>query len=139
MEFQLDGYCGLYCGACPMLLATKAGTAEHPCCGCKTDRNPEWCAECGLKACARRKGVEYCSACAEFPCADLEAFKTSAEYPYHSEVYDYLKVIAAEGKPAWLEKMKVRWSCPSCGREAGWWDLACGTCGAELNGYPKPG
>jgi hypothetical protein len=139
MDFQPDGYCGLYCGACPKFLASKAGTEPNPCHGCKSDTVSGWCLTCNLKACARSKGLEYCSACAEYPCADLEAFKTSADYPYHSEVYEYMKIIAAEGNPAWLEKMKARWSCPSCGREAGWWDLACKTCGTKLNGYPEPG
>lgn len=25
MDFILHGYCGMYCGACPILLVTKAG------------------------------------------------------------------------------------------------------------------
>ncbi len=137
-EFILDGYCGLYCGACPALLETKAGAAQTACRGCRSDQNPEWCRTCGLKACARGKNVEFCFACPEYPCADLEEFKTSAEYPYHSEVYGYMETIREEGKPAWLKNMKARWSCPACGREASWWDTACPDCGAKLNGYEKP-
>ena len=137
-EYALDGYCGLYCGACPMLLGTKAGTEQNACRGCKSDQNPEWCLNCGLKACAREKGLEFCYACADYPCEKLEGFKTSAEYPYHREVYDYMKIIEKEGKAVWLEKMKVRWSCPTCKAEASWWDPACKKCGAGLNGYPKP-
>jgi hypothetical protein len=138
MEFSPDGYCGLYCGACPMLLETKAGSGKQPCRGCKSDQNPEWCLNCGLKACARGKGLDFCNACADYPCKDLEEFKTSAEYPYHREVYDYMKIIETEGKAAWLEKMKVRWSCPECKQEASWWDLSCTQCGAKLDGYQKP-
>jgi hypothetical protein len=138
MDYSLDGYCGLYCGACPNLLGTKAGTVPNACCGCKTDRTAEWCSTCRIKECARGKGLEFCDACAEYPCKDLEEFKTSAAYPYHQEVYGYMKIIREKGKAAWLETMKVRWSCPGCRREASWWDRTCKSCGAELNGYPKP-
>ncbi len=139
MDYSLEGYCGLYCGACPMLLETRAGTGKTACHGCKTDQNPEWCMKCGLKACARGKGLDFCSGCADYPCKDLEGFKTSAEYPYHREVYEYMKIIREQGKSAWLEKMKSRWSCPACGQPSSWWDTTCKKCGAELNGYEKPG
>jgi hypothetical protein len=138
MNFQLDGYCGLYCGACPKFIGSREGTEENPCCGCKSDRISGWCLTCNLKACAREKGLEFCYQCADYPCENLEGFKTSAEYPYHCEVYEYMKSIETEGKAAWLEKMKIRWSCPACGKEASWWDLTCTQCGATLNGYPKP-
>jgi predicted RNA-binding Zn-ribbon protein involved in translation (DUF1610 family) len=138
MEFLLDGYCGLYCGACPILLATRNRTGEQACHGCKTDRNPEWCATCELKACARKRGVEFCYLCAEYPCGKLERFTNSAEYPYHSEVYDYMKTIQTEGAAAWLEHMKTRWSCPACGKDASWWDQTCTQCGERLKGYSKP-
>jgi hypothetical protein len=137
-EYSLDGYCGLYCGACPMFLETKAGSDQNRCQGCKSGIGSGWCLTCNLKACARGKGLEFCYACADYPCENLEAFETSADYPYHREVYDYMKTIEKEGKAAWLEKMRVRWSCPACGKEASWWDLSCGNCGAELHGYTKP-
>jgi hypothetical protein len=138
MEFRLDGYCGLYCGACPNLLETKAGTAQIACLGCKTDQSPEWCRSCALKACARRRGLEFCSACPDYPCRELEEFAGSAEYPYHREIHEYMKIIDQAGQAAWLQKMKARWSCPACGREASWWNTACKNCGAALGGYSKP-
>lgn len=138
MEYALDGYCGLYCGACPNLLGTRSGTETNACFGCRTETTPEWCRSCGLKRCAREKGLAFCYQCAQYPCAELEAFKTSIEYPYHREVYGYMEVIRDEGKDAWLEKMKARWSCPACRREASWWELSCRDCGTALDGYAKP-
>jgi hypothetical protein len=138
MDYSLDGYCGLYCGACPKFLESKTGTEPNPCRGCKSGTISGWCLTCNLKACARGKGLDFCYACADYPCKDLEGFKTSAEYQYHQEVYDYMKIIREEGKSAWLEKMKSRWSCPACGREASWWDTSCKKCGTGLNGYIKP-
>lgn len=138
MEYGLDGYCGLYCGSCPHLLNAKAGIASNACFGCKSGQAAEWCRTCALKKCARDKGVAFCYECLEYPCPDLEGFKASAEYPYHREIYDYMDIIRNEGKDVWLEKMKVRWSCPGCGREASWWDMSCRRCGTALDGYVKP-
>ena len=139
MEYQLDGYCGLYCGACPVLLASQAGTGEVTCQGCKSDQiKAGWCSVCTLKACAREKGLDFCYQCEQYPCEDLEAFKTDLNYPYHQEIYAYMEVIAQEGKAAWLEQIKTRWTCPQCGQKASWWDLACKNCGQALNGYQNP-
>ncbi|MBN1440007.1 MAG: DUF3795 domain-containing protein [Anaerolineales bacterium] len=138
MDYSLDGYCGLYCGACPIFLETKAGTAKEACRGCKSGLNAEWCRVCNLKACARSKGVEFCSACEEYPCEKLKGFADMEEYPYHREIFEYMKTIDREGKAAWLEGMKARWSCPECGQEASWWDTACTRCGTALRGYSKP-
>lgn len=141
--FVSDGYCGLYCGACPVFLATKSGEAEKTgtdkCMGCKSETvSAGWCRECSLKKCARKKGFDFCYECADYPCQDLEGFKNAPEWPYHTEVYDYMGIIKKEGKEGWLKKMSVRWSCPSCGKEASWWDLECLYCGTKLNGYKKP-
>ena len=139
MKYVLDGYCGLYCGACPNLLGAKAGAEQDTCFGCKSPAvSSGWCAICDLKACARAKGWDFCYQCADYPCPKLEAFKNSQEYPYHQEVYDYMAVIAQEGVESWLEKMKIRWACPECQQEASWWDLTCQHCGQKLNGYKKP-
>ncbi len=139
MEYHLDGYCGLYCGACPVLLASKAGTGEVTCMGCKSDQiKAGWCSTCTLKACAQEKGLDFCYQCDQYPCEDLDAFKNDPTYPYHQEVYGYMEVIAQVGKTAWLEQVKTRWSCPECGQEATWWDLACENCGQTLNGYQNP-
>jgi hypothetical protein len=142
-QFEPDGYCGLYCGACPKYLETKEGAApatsdQSVCFGCKTDVNPKWCLECKIKACAREKNVSFCHECSDYPCSDLEAFKNDSRYPYHQEVTDYMTAIAAEGKEAWLERMKTRWCCPSCKRESSWWDLSCKGCGAGVKGYERP-
>jgi hypothetical protein len=139
MRFILDGYCGSYCGACPDLLATRAGTAENRCGGCKSDVvHPGWCSICHLKSCAREKKIDWCYQCEEYPCKKITAFFEDPEYPYHREAADYQQMIKTQGKAIWLEKMKKRWSCGKCGTAAAWWDLTCEECGEPFNGYPKP-
>ncbi len=141
--FVPDGYCGLYCGSCPSYLATMEGKAVElgldECQGCKSKvLAPSWCAACTLKACAREKGVDFCNACVDYPCQELEDFAKAKDWPYHTEIYDNMTMIAQRGKEAWLGAMRERWSCSSCGKESTWWDLACTDCGNPLHGYERP-
>ena len=56
-EIDKLAYCGLYCGACPLYLATRAGTldslvshgmgAEHlRCLGCRSEKVSVYCLNC---------------------------------------------------------------------------------------------
>lgn len=138
-SFIEDAYCGLYCKACPVYQATERGESEILCKGCKSDTvTGEWCKTCNLKKCAREKGLEFCYLCHEYPCEDLENFKNDPQYPYHSEVYDYMATIKQEGKEAWLKEMEKRWSCPSCSTRFDWWTQKCTKCGEKTNGYAQP-
>lgn len=58
------GYCGIDCTVCPSF---KDGSCE----GCKTKVHIETC-DCPILACAKEKGMEYCSECEEFPCEKNE-------------------------------------------------------------------
>jgi hypothetical protein len=150
MEYRYDAYCGLYCGSCTAFLATKNNTTKKLaqewqmdendviCYGCKSQKVAKYCLTCPLKTCAKNKSIEFCNECAQFPCQNLENFKNSDNYPYHSEVYDYLNIIKNDGVESWLEQMKIRWSCQVCGREHDWFTLVCPECGQELNAYKKP-
>lgn len=140
-EFVPDGFCGLYCGSCPQFLAAKSGTlpaGQIECHGCRSGQTAEWCSECGIKNCARNKGIEFCLQCDEYPCGRMKEFASDSDYPYHGEVYSYLDTIKRRGKDAWVAEMKKRWSCATCGREASWWGLSCEECGSALSGYKKP-
>jgi hypothetical protein len=49
------GVCGIYCEKCPKFL-------KGQCSGC--GENPV----CKMPGCAKKKGVEFCFECPEFPC-----------------------------------------------------------------------
>jgi hypothetical protein len=137
MDFILDGYCGLYCGACPAMLGTKAGTETNPCHGCKSEQlSGRQCATCGIKACARRKGYEFCYECADLGlCEQMQKFMADKRWPYHQGVLKNLKMIQCEGVEKWLKIQDERWRCGHCGVSHSWWDKTCPQCGRAVANY----
>ncbi len=143
MDFQREGYCGLYCGACPVMLATQkrdaAQNAQQPpeavCFGCKSDNVAPWCAECALKRSARAKGFESCIECAEIPCAPLTTFVEDPQWPYHLAVPKNWALLRQLGRNDWLRNQETRWRCPACGTSFAWRDEVCPSCGKSVSNY----
>lgn len=143
MEFKYDTYCGLYCGACEVLVATKNGDVEKAakawnmkpeelrCHGCKTGTISSFCSTCDIKKCAEDKRVDFCFQCDEYLCARLVEFKND-KYPHHSVILKNLDFIRGKGINKWLEEQEARWSCPNCGAKFSWYDQVCKKCGEKL-------
>ncbi|NLI98041.1 DUF3795 domain-containing protein [bacterium] len=146
MEFRYDSFCGLNCGACPVLGANERGDEEwikkaadeEPCTvndlrchGCKTDVTAMFCTDCGMRLCARGKGLEFCSECGDFPCQTIANFRND-EAPHHSAIFKNLRTILDKGVKGWLAEEETRWSCPECGTRFYWYSGKCSHCGAEL-------
>ncbi|MBN1425559.1 DUF3795 domain-containing protein [Candidatus Fermentibacteria bacterium] len=138
-----DAYCGLYCGACEVMAANRRGTVadvarewgrseeELRCDGCKTDVLAVYCRDCTFRACAREKGVEFCSECGDYPCKALLAFRDD-KAPHHSIVVHNLERIAVIGGRAWCEEQRARWSCPACVEPFSWYAEKCPSCGGPV-------
>lgn len=136
MELKLDGYCGLYCGACPVMLGTKAGTEANACHGCKSEKPAGFCAECGIKACARGRGYEFCHECGELQtCERIRQFMADEKWPYHQGVMKNLEIISRDGVERWLAEQERRWRCAECGAAHSWWDETCRECGQAVSSY----
>ncbi len=147
MEFVRNGYCGLYCGACGLLLATEKGELESmaqsmqmsvediTCYGCKSERVAVFCRTCKLRSCNQEKQFEFCHQCAQLPCQDLLGFINDERYPYHLGVLKNLEAIRTQGLAAWLEAQDSRWRCPSCGEKFAWRDEVCRKCGQPVSDY----
>jgi len=146
-NFNYGAYCGLYCGACAILVANERGEVEKlleqeepgyivddlTCRGCRTDVLARWCADCEMRLCARRRGVAFCSHCDDYPCEHNKAFQAD-KHAHHSVVLKNLAAIAERGGEAWLAAQAERWKCPSCGARFTWYEKKCDGCGAELYG-----
>ena len=70
MEFKYDAYCGLYCGACGVLIANERDKLEQlakawkvepeklECHGCKSETSSSFCVSCNIRSCAESKDKE---------------------------------------------------------------------------------
>ncbi|MCK4594803.1 DUF3795 domain-containing protein [bacterium] len=76
------GYCGLDCDTCPALIATRkdfkaTDPGTIPCGGCYAAPSDVFrcCFEdCGIRICARERGVPTCAECPEYVCSKLDEF-----------------------------------------------------------------
>lgn len=139
MDQSLLGYCGLYCGGCPMYQATVAGTPKKDekgddlvCKGCDSGRTTPWCTDCQIKACNKRKGIRYCLECADNPCEILTYFMNDPQYPYHLEVQDNMKSLKELGFERWASTSAQKYRCGSCRSQVNWFEASCSKCGVSL-------
>lgn len=138
MDYVLDGYCGMYCGACPVMLATKAGKLEEEkgCYGCKSEKPTEFCETCAIKACAESNGFEFCIQCNQWMACDrMLKFRSDTQYPYGQCVLKNMELIEVIGLPAWLEMQSKRWRCEKCGEPHSWYQETCSRCGQAVKDY----
>jgi hypothetical protein len=144
---RYDTYCGIYCGACEIMLAqgtprarTVARTFRVPpglvaCDGCKTEKPFSNCARCQIRSCARDKGVEFCCDCGDYPCQrhrDLTA--SSASRPHLKTCTASLQQIRDRGVSDWMERQAKTWQCPGCAAAFSWYMTDCPRCGKDLSG-----
>jgi hypothetical protein len=151
MEARVDltklAYCGLYCGACPLYLATEEGTPldgrQHRgispellrCNGCRTETVSIYCAGCAMKKCVESQGLTTCADCADFPCRVLQAFDRDG-LSHHRGVVDDLQECHAVGLRDFMRAQEKRFSCTGCGRALTFHDDVCPTCGGARAAPP---
>lgn len=142
-EKKLAAVCGLYCRGCTLFIATmedperlrilagRYGLPEEAvrCFGCRSDKRGPYCQTCQMFQCAEERGVEFCVECGEYPCHILKAFQ--AEKPHRIELWENLEKIRAMGWEKWMEEMKGKYACPSCGSINSAYDMKCRKCGEE--------
>ncbi len=143
---QGDSFCGIYCGACSVLVHGETAKADGfaSCCkgiprsalrceGCKSGVVYAGCAACPIRTCALGKGVEHCSNCSEYPCTNYTNWaKAVWLLPHIGEARDNLEQIRRNGVGAWLLAQKTRWACASCGAGISWYAATCGQCGQSV-------
>ena len=136
MEFVHDGYCGLFCGACPIMLGSKAGTESDQCFGCKSTKPAGHCITCGIKLCAQEKGYSFCYECSELGnCEKMIGFMADPKWPYHQAVLSNFDAIRQNGTNQWLVEQDIRWRCKKCNTPHSWWDEKCKECGEPVSSY----
>ena len=120
------------------MLATKAGKLDdaNQCYGCKSEKPTGFCATCDIKACAQRKGYEFCNQCNELiSCELMRKFVTNKQYPYGQCVLKNLQIIQEKGLAQWLEMQDKRWRCSNCGAAHSWYHETCPQCAQAVASY----
>jgi hypothetical protein len=146
---KLVAVCGLYCGACPMYLATQQNSAEKfaalqkqfgaafkkedlLCDGCLGGgRLASFCRKCAMRDCAAGKNsVKRCSDCSEFACSRITNFNNDG-MQHHSEVLANLRQLKTMGIKKWTLDEQDRWLCAQCKTVLSWYDPKCPKCSAN--------
>lgn len=160
-KHNYDSYCGLYCGACDILVADKTGhkgqfahfwnksvlrkflniqeigyteeDLEFKCNGCKSDEVFINCRPCAMRNCAKMKGVEHCTECSDYPCKTWLLLKKGEKVLKHlGDKQSNLKTIKEKGVDFWLAEQEKRWQCPECGTNFAWYSTHCRNCGKKI-------
>ncbi|WP_432403137.1 DUF3795 domain-containing protein [Wukongibacter sp. M2B1] len=160
-EYNYDSYCGLYCGACDVLVAHKTGDKSKfasfwtestvkefqeaqglpyeesdlklKCHGCKSNNVFINCRSCKIKTCAKDRAIEHCSDCSDYPCEILIAHKKGEKVlPHLKEKEGNLNTIKKAGVDQWLKEQEKRWHCPECQTIFSWYSSKCNNCGKDL-------
>ena len=148
---KLVAVCGLYCGACPMYIATQSNDKKKQetllkqfssgprklkmedllCDGCLGNgRVASFCSTCAIRACPNDKqGVTRCSDCQDFPCSRITEFNNDG-MPHHGEVLNNLGQIQKMGIKKWAKYDEERWQCPECNSPMSWYEGKCSNCSA---------
>jgi hypothetical protein len=118
----LEAPCGVHCGLCPLnqaitdeklkmrlIESLKLPPEKVTCKGCRAING--YCPvigeeQCATWLCVKRKGVEFCCECADFPCVKLAPCSDRADRrPHNIKVYS-LAMRKAKGAHEWEKAIK---------------------------------
>lgn len=109
-NYPIIGCCGLDCGLCPRYYT--AGVSRCPgCCGPDFFNKHPSCSF--ITCCVKKKNLEVCAECSEFPCSkfkdtkEYQALETSA-YPPYRRIMPNLNFIKEHGIKKFIEQQERR-------------------------------
>ncbi len=141
VDNNLAAPCGVYCGACRQYLLGKKDMLEkrgykQGCEGCRI-RNKN-CAfirrDCNQ---LRKKELEFCYECENFPCQKLQKLDNRYSERYYVNMIKNLERIKEIGVDKWLQEQQELYTCPECGGEICVHDAECFDCGNKINPNKK--
>ena len=99
------GCCGIDCGLCPRY--HTAGSSRCP--GCAGPDFFEKHPSCGhITCCVKKRKLEVCSLCDEFPCPKFESWADSDSFVTHQKTLSNLNSIRGEGFEEFIEQQRKR-------------------------------
>jgi len=107
--FPTIGCCGLDCGLCPRYYTV--GPSRCP--GCSGPNFFNKHPSCSyITCCVKKKNLEVCAQCEEFPCSKFESLRTNGEeydsFATYRKVYPKMNFIKEYGLEKFIEKQRKR-------------------------------
>jgi hypothetical protein len=126
-------FCGLNCAKCDIYEAGHGNEKKRDemlawfkqernrilkpeqitCEGCRGQLDAHWSEDCKMMLCAKKKGVQYCFGCTDFPCSLLNAFASDGA-PHHKKTVEHLKRMKEIGLDAWIAEQEKNGKCEFC-------------------------
>jgi hypothetical protein len=110
-KYPTIGVCGLDCGLCPRYYT--AGPSRCPGCGGPDFYNKH--PSCSfITCCVKKKNLEVCAECQEFPCSKIKSdddsrqIKESSSYPSYRKILPNLNFIRESGIEKFIEQQHKR-------------------------------
>ncbi|MFX1312610.1 MAG: DUF3795 domain-containing protein [Promethearchaeota archaeon] len=143
--------CGLYCGVCAIYIADRDNNLKFKerlvdvykpysktigdvkCSGCLSENKEnifEYCKICPIRDCVKRKEIEGCYQCDNFPCKFIERFPIPVGKKVILRAIPRWREI---GTKNWVEEEKKRYHCPACGNRLFRGAKRCNKCGINVD------
>jgi hypothetical protein len=110
-KFPTIGCCGLDCGLCPRYYTV--GPSRCPgCCGPDFFNKRPSCSF--ITCCVKKKGLETCAECSDFPCSkfksdeEYQQMELSSSYPPDKKILSNLNFIKEKGIKEFIEQQQRR-------------------------------
>jgi hypothetical protein len=103
--FPTIGCCGIDCGLCPRY--HTAGSSRCP--GCAGPDFFEKHPSCGhITCCVKKRKLEVCSQCDEFPCSKFESWAEGDSFVTHQKTLSNLNSVRGGGLEEFIEQQRKR-------------------------------
>jgi hypothetical protein len=122
--------CGINCRLCGAFFRKKRAC---PGCHLPGEYKSSHCYSCMIKNCAKEKGLKYCSACTDFPCARIKHINKRYSQKYNTNLIENAKRIQEIGEEQFLLEEQSKWTCARCGGIICMHSLECSKCGTKMS------
>lgn len=127
MERWSISVCGLNCARCDIYAAGHGDKEKRDeilewfrkeldktikpeqvrCDGCRSSLEAHWSPDCKMMLCARKRGIQYCFECKDFPCLLIEKFSTDG-MEHHRRAVERSKRMKKIGLEAWIAEQETK-------------------------------
>jgi len=104
-RYPTIGCCGIDCGMCPTYY-TKGISKCVGCCGDEFSNSHPSCSI--VTCCVKKKNLETCADCEDFPCSKLKDWDTVDSFVSHRNSISNLKDIKNQGIEDFIQQQKTR-------------------------------